>query len=343
MKAMIMAAGVGSRLMPLTKDTPKPMVPMANRPLMENIIELLSRHHFKEVIANLHHQGGFISSYFDDGHAFGLNLLYSPEEELLGTAGGVKKCEWFLDETFVVISGDALTDMNLSELLAQHRKRGALATIALKEVENVEQFGVVLTAEDGKISRFQEKPAREEALSHQANTGIYVFEPEIFKYIPAAQFYDFGRQLFPQLVEMGSPFYAVSVQDYWCDVGNIETYRQAHVDVLQGRVAMEPGGIVQEDNGQSRVLLGEGVELGDEVKFLGHVVIGRGCRIGSGTVIKDTVIWEQSDIGPGSILKDCTIGRQCQIGSGTIVNPGMVIGSRCKVPDYSILDSGPGL
>jgi NDP-sugar pyrophosphorylase family protein len=343
MKAMIMAAGVGSRLMPLTKDTPKPMVPMANRPLMENIVELLGRHHFKEVIANLHHQGESISGHFDDGHDFGLKLLYSPEEKLLGTAGGVKKCEWFLDETFVVISGDALTDMNLSELLVQHRKRGALATIALKEVVNVEQFGVVLTAGDGRISKFQEKPARKEAFSHQANTGIYVFEPEIFKYIPA-QFYDFGSQLFPRLVEMGAPFYAVSVQDYWCDVGNIETYRQAHVDVLQGRVAMEPGGIVQEEgNGQSRVLLGEGVELGDEVKFQGHIVIGRGCRIGSGTIIKDTVIWEQSDIGPASVLKDCTIGRQCKIGSGTIVHPGTVMGSGCKVPGNSILGPSQGL
>jgi len=306
-------------------------------------VELLGRHHFKEVIANLHHQGESISGYFDDGHDFGLKLLYSPEEVLLGTAGGVKKCEWFLDETFVVISGDALTDMDLSELLAQHRKRGALATIALKEVENVEQFGVVLTAEDGRISRFQEKPGREEALSHQANTGIYVFEPEIFKYIPAAQFYDFGCQLFPQLVEMGAPFYAVSTQDYWCDVGNIETYRQANVDVLQGRVAMKPGGIVLEDKGKSRVLLGEDVELGDEVNFLGHVVIGRGCRIGSGTVIKDTVIWEQSEIGPASVLKDCTIGRQCKIGSGTIVHPGTVMGSACKVTGNSILGPSEGL
>ena len=243
----------------------------------------------------------------------------------------------------VVISGDALTDMDLSELLAQHRKR-ALATIALKEVENVEQFGVVLTAEDGRIRRFQEKPAREEALSHKANTGIYVFEPEIFKYIPAAQFYDFGRQLFPQLVEMRAPFYAVSVQDYWCDVGNIDTYRQAHVDVLQGRVAMEPGGILQgKDNEQSRVLLGEGVELGDEVKFLGHVVIGRDCRIGSGTIIKDAVIWEQSEIGPASVLKDCTIGRQCKIGYRTIVNPGTVMGSGYKVAGNSILGPSQGL
>lgn len=337
MKAMIMAAGVGSRLMPLTKCIPKPMVPMANRPLMENIAELLSRHRFNEVIANLHHQGESISGYFDDGHDFGLNLFYSPEEVLLGTAGGVKKCAWFLNETFLVISGDALTDMNLSELLYQHRLKGALATIALKEVEEVEKFGVVLTEEDGRINRFQEKPARKEAISHQANTGIYVFEPEIFAYIPGGQFYDFGRQLFPRLVEIGAPFYAVSLQDYWCDIGDIAAYRQAHADVLEGRMAMKASGTIRKEERDSLVLLGEGVELGEGVDFQGYVVIGPECRIASGTFIKDSIIWEECEIGPASSLRDCIIGRKCQLGAGCAVHPGTLIASLSTIPAGSIL------
>jgi len=168
LKAMIMAAGVGSRLMPLTLDIPKPMVPMANRPLMEIIVDLLAEHGISEMIANLHYHADAIEDYFGDGKRFGVSMSYSPEKELMGTAGGVKLCEWFLDDTFIIVSGDALTDIDLSALVAEHRAQGALATIALKEVREVEQFGVVVCDEKGRIERFQEKPRPEEALSNLA-------------------------------------------------------------------------------------------------------------------------------------------------------------------------------
>ena len=256
MKAMIMAAGVGSRLMPLTTEIPKPMVPMANIPLMESTVKLLHRHGFNDLICNLHYHARNISSYFGDGSEFGVSMQYSLEKELMGTAGGVKNCEWFLDDTFIVISGDALTDIDLGGLLQAHRNKGALATIALKDVEEVEHFGVVITDEKGKIQKFQEKPRPEEALSHHANTGIYVFEPELFKHIPVRQFYDFGKQVFPHLVKAGAPFYGVPVKDYWCDVGSISTYCQAHRDILQQRVRTSVAGDIIDIAEGTRVQIG---------------------------------------------------------------------------------------
>lgn len=327
MKAMIMAAGVGSRLMPMTRDIPKPMIPMANRPLMADTVELLQEHGFNNIIANLHYRADYISSYFGDGQAWGVSLDYSREKELMGTAGGVKRCQWFLDDTFVIVSGDALTDINLTQLLRVHREKGALATIALKEVPDVENFGIVITGEDGLIRSFQEKPSAAEALSRLANTGIYVFEPEIFDYIPCDQFYDFGQELFPQLVQCSAPFYGVTVADYWCDVGNIETYRQAHADILAGKVRVKTEGRMLEGEAEGRVLLGAGVQLGKNVTFRGSVVIGPGCQIGDNAMIGDSVIWRDTTIGAETSIQAAVIGTDCRIGPGTVVEVGSVIAS----------------
>lgn len=238
MKGMIMAAGVGTRLHPLTKDIPKPMVPIAGRPLMEHIVHLLRIHGFTQLVANLHYLPQTIQNYFGDGSQFGINLKYSYEPDLLGTAGGVKNNQDFLDETFVVVSGDALTDINLAAFLRFHKQRGALASIALKPMEEVERFGVVITDSDGRITNFQEKPKKEEALSNLISTGIYIFEPEIFNYISLGEVYDFGKNLFPRLAAEGAPFYGYVTEDYWCDVGDIESYSQAQKDVEQGRVTL---------------------------------------------------------------------------------------------------------
>lgn len=333
MKAMIMAAGVGSRLMPLTTRIPKPMIPMANTPLMENIVTLLSSHGYDDLICNLHYHAESISSYFGDGGEFDVSMTYSQEEELMGTAGGVKKCEWFLDNTFVVISGDALTDIDLEQLLEAHRKRGALASIALKEVDEVEHFGVVITDEEGKIKKFQEKPRPEEALSHNANTGIYIFEPEIFKYIPVRQFYDFGKQVFPHLVKIGAPFYGIPIKDYWCDVGNISTYCQAHGDILQQRVKTNIAGDIIKTTEGSRVLLGEGVTCGNNVRFEGNVVIGSGCYIGNNAYISNSVVWDNTEIGDKTVMKDSVIGSGCNLGQGVKLNPGAVVAEGCTLSD----------
>ena len=327
MKAMIMAAGVGSRLMPMTIDIPKPMIPMVNQQLMANTIQLLQDHGFASIIANLHYHADCISNYFGDGRAFKVSLDYSREEELMGTAGGVKRCEWFLDETFVIVSGDALTDINLSGLVQAHKQKGALATIALKEVQDVENFGVVITDENGLIKSFQEKPRADEALSRVANTGIYVFEPEIFQCIPNGQFYDFGKQLFPQLVKIACPFYGVTVQDYWCDVGNIQTYRQAHIDVLSGKVGINTeGNIISLENG-GRAILGDGVQVGKNVTFRGSVVIGSGCRIGDNVSISDSVIWDDTIIGNNVSLQESVIGANCKISPEICIEAGAVIAS----------------
>jgi NDP-sugar pyrophosphorylase family protein len=311
----------------MTVDIPKPMIPMANRPLMANTVQLLQEHGFNSIIANLHYQADCISSYFGDGQALGVSMNYSREDELMGTAGGVKRCDWFLDNTFVIVSGDALTDIDLAELVRAHKRKGALATIALKEVEDVEHFGIVITDEDGLIKSFQEKPRPEEALSRVANTGIYVFEPDIFKYIPAGQFYDFGKQVFPHLVKAGCPFYGVTVDGYWCDIGNIDTYRQAHADVLAGRVRVKTGGrLLAWENG-GRVLLGEGAQVGKNVSFTSSVVIGSGCRIGDNVSISDSVIWNDTIIGDHSTIQGAVIGANCQVSPGICIEMGAVIAS----------------
>jgi len=344
MRAMIMAAGVGSRLMPLTAEIPKPMVPVANRPLMENILEVLARHGITEIIANLHCHGQVIKGHFGDGSRFGVNLLYSEEEELLGTAGGVKRCQWFLDDTFVVMSGDALTDVNLTELVEAHKRNGALATIALRPMEEVEHYGVVITGENGLIQSFQEKPKRHEALSNLVNTGIYVFEPEIFDYIPEEQFYDFGRQVFPHLVRVNAPFYGHAIARYWCDVGDIEAYRQAHRDVLEGRVEYAVRGqLLKGTLGVTSILIGEGAELGRGVSMRGCVVIGPGCRIGDGAVLEDAVIWGDTVVGKRATVTKSVIASRCHIGSGCVVGPGAVIGSGYNLHDRAVISEGTRL
>lgn len=332
MKAMIMAAGVGSRLMPLTIDVPKPMIPVGNRPLMAIIVELLKKHGITDLIANLHYRPQVISDYFKDGDSFGVSLEYSFEEELKGTAGGVKNCAWFLDETFIVISGDALTDIDIAGLVSEHKRNGALATIALKKVKEVEQFGVVVTDDNGRISQFQEKPRQIDALSDLANTGIYIFEPEIFEYIPAGQFYDFGRQVFPHLVKIGAPFYGIPIDDYWCDIGNIDTYRQANIDLLHGKIKAEKWGVLK-NSPSANVLLGRNTVIEENATFEGQVVIGSGCRIDADAIIRNCVIWDNTTISSRTILDSCVIGANCYTGYSTIINPGAVIASGCIFND----------
>lgn len=241
MKGMILAAGVGSRLGPITADKPKPMALVCGKPVMEHIVNLLRLYGIRDVAANLHYLPEVIMDYFGDGGKYGIRLTYSVEETLLGTAGGVKNQQWFLDETFLVISGDALTDIDLAGFLKFHREKQALASIALKEVADVEQFGVVITDAGDRIRRFQEKPKKAEALSNLVNTGIYIFEPEIFDLIPRGEFYDFGRSLFPLLVEKGAPFYGCRMDGYWCDIGTVETYEKACLDASAGLVRLYDG------------------------------------------------------------------------------------------------------
>ncbi len=357
MKAMILAAGVGSRLEPLTCNVPKPMVPVVNRPAMEHIVNLLVKNNITKVAANLWYLPEKIQSYFGDGSRFGVNLHYSVEKDLMGTAGGVKKLQSFLDETFVIISGDALTDIDLWGLIQKHRESGAIATIALKEVSDPSQFGVVITEADGRIKAFQEKPQPEEALSKLANTGIYVFEPAIFDLIPAATVYDFGKQLFPELVKQGAPFYGYHAKGYWCDIGSLTQYRFAQYDVLRGNVSVTiPGnwhdnGVYIGDNTiiapsarlGSKVVIGKDCQIGAGVEIFGETVIGDRCVIEAGTTVFGSVIWDQTRIGSEVRLLDSIVGSACQIQCQAQIGAGAILGDNCLVETGRIVEANAKL
>jgi NDP-sugar pyrophosphorylase family protein len=335
MKAMVLAAGVGSRLDPLTSQIPKPLVPVANRPVIEHILHLLIKHGITDVAANLHHLPDKLIEYCGDGTKFGINLRLLVEEKLSGDAGGVRACRDFLaDGTFIVLMGDLLTDANLSEIVAAHKAKRALATIALKHVDDVSQFGVAITNKEGFIVGFQEKPKQEEALSDLASTGIYIFEPEIFHHIPEQGEYGFGRQLFPKLVSQSLPVLGYTIGSYWSDVGTIKQYRQSNFDALDGKIKVDLPGTKRDTNGGT-LWLGEGSQIADNcqidgllmlgkgsrilpgVRIKGKVIIGDNCLVSEGAVIENSVIWSDSKIEGKANLKDCVIGSNCHISNGT--------------------------
>jgi NDP-sugar pyrophosphorylase family protein len=329
MKAMILAAGGGTRLYPLTFTLAKPMAPVMNKPVLEHIINHIRKHGFNELMINLHSFGEQIKDYFRDGRDFGVNITYSYEKEPLGTAGGVKNVENFFDDTFMVIGGDDLLDVNLDELVLFHKSRKALATIGLSYEEEVEHYGVVVTDSSGKILEFQEKPRPEEAKSHWVNNGIYIFEPEILDYIPENKFYDFGSQLFPRLRDEKAPFYGYNCKGYWKDIGNLNEYRQAHFDCLEQKL------MTQFDGAEIKpgVWIGKGVELPDDITIVPPVLIGENCRfgenvllegplvlgnnntIGDNSVIIRSIIWNGNNLSKNTELVDCLMGDNCSTGN----------------------------
>ena len=290
MKALIMAAGYGTRLEPLTLAVPKPMVPIVNLPTMQHNIELLKRFGFREVIANIHYYPEQIENYFGDGHSFGMHLSYSYEKELLGTAGGVKRMARLIGvkDTFLILSSDALTDINLKRIIAYHYSKKALITIALARVKEVSEFGVVIQDQEGRVTGFQEKPRPEEAKSDLVNAGIYVVEPKILKMIPEG-FYDFGKQLFPKLVEENDSIYGYPMFEYWNDVGGLEKYIQSSYDAMKGIVRIRiPGRKVARST-----WLGARTRISRSARFEGSVIIGDRCVIGNDVYIKDSVIGDK--------------------------------------------------
>ena len=335
MKAMVLAAGVGSRLEPLTNQVPKPMVPIANRPVMHHIMQLLKEHGIRQVSSNLHYLPEKIVDYFQDGSAWGIEWQPLVERELSGDAGGVRACRSFLsDGTFIVLMGDLLTDADLTYVVRMHKQKKALASIAIKQVDDVSQFGVAVTNKEGFITQFQEKPREEEALSNYASTGIYVLEPEVFDHIPSSGSYGFGRQLFPALVQLGLPVLGVSIDEYyWSDVGTIHQYRQSNFDVLAGRVhldiqgdkkpfgysdlgaSIDPGASIE-----GKLLIGKNSRLASGVKIKGHVLIGDNCRVEANAELEDTIVWSGSNIGRQASLHNCVVGYNCTVGDGTRQN-----------------------
>jgi mannose-1-phosphate guanylyltransferase len=317
MKAMLLAAGLGTRLRPLTYELPKPMVPILGRPVMEHILRLLALHGFDDVIANLHYFPDLIRSRFGDGSEYGLRLAYSFEPELMGTAGGVRNArEHFGDETFLVISGDALTDIDLTALMKTHEEKGGIATLALKRVDDPREFGVVIVAEDGRIQGFQEKPDPAEALSNLGNCGIYVFEPEIFDYFPEPDFVDWAMDVYPKLLEQDVSFYGHEFPQYWNDVGSLEEYRQGNFDALTGAVEThmpaDADGPTVPDTAEVEgpVFIGEGCEIAAGVRLTGPVVIGEGARIGENSALRDTIVWPRTEVDPGTVLIGAIAGER---------------------------------
>jgi mannose-1-phosphate guanylyltransferase len=337
MKAMILAAGIGTRLRPLTDPVPKPMVPVLNTPVMEYSVKLLHKHGINEIVANTHYNSQVIRDYFGDGQAFGVKLKYSYEKELLGTAGGVKNNREFLNESFFVLSGDALTDIDLTAMYKFHKENHALATIALKPVQNVSSFGVVVTNPSGRITAFQEKPKKQEALSNVVNTGIYLFEPEIFQFIPDG-FYDFGRELFPKLLAAGTNFFGYLTNDYWSDIGAIDAYKKAQRDALHRlslkKLAAKDGLFTLKHNCITGInsTMDLSCELGQ------NVFIGRNCTIGTGVELNNCIIWDNCTILEHAVVDNAIIGMNCFIGSNSIIRGNSVIGNNTLIGRDILLD-----
>ena len=318
-----MAAGLGTRLRPLTYGTPKPMVPVANRPVMEHILRLLPRHGFEQVIANLHWFPEVIHERFGDGSGLGIELTYSYEDELLGTAGGVRNvAEFFGEEPFLVMAADALTDIDLAALRAAHEANDGIATLAVKRVSNVSGFGVVITGSDGRIQGFQEKPDQAEALSDLASCMIYVLDREIFDYFPEQPVVDFALDLFPALLSNDVPFHIHEIDSYWNDVGSLPEYLQGNLDAVQGAVEVELAGELLEPSGGDEalergdpgvggpVLAAEGCEIGAGVRLDGPLVLGEGCTIGDGAWVKESVVLSGAEVPPGALVASAVYGRR---------------------------------
>ncbi|MEI7904558.1 MAG: mannose-1-phosphate guanyltransferase [Candidatus Firestonebacteria bacterium] len=356
MKTVIMAGGFGTRLRPLTTNIPKPVAPVVNKPMMEHILDLLKKHNLTEIITALYFHPEVISGYFGDGSEFGVRMSYIRTETELGTAGCVKAAEKYLNEdrgTFIILSGDVLTDFDLTKALEYHKKKKALATMVLTRVEEPLQYGVVITEKDGRITKFLEKPSWGEVFSDTINTGIYILEPEVLNYIPLETNFDFSKNLFPLLLEKKLALFGYIAKGYWKDVGSLPEYRTAHYDAMEGKVeVLIPG--------KKTNKVGKGIWLGDETKIhptailknpvvigkncvvkanaeISHSSIGDNCVIEEGVKISGSVLWDDSYIGAGASLKDSIICRKVELGAKCSVEANAVVGDNCVIGREAVI------
>jgi mannose-1-phosphate guanylyltransferase/phosphomannomutase len=340
-----MAGGEGSRLRPLTSRRPKPLVPVVGLPVMEHILNLLRDHGITEVVVTLAYLGADIRNHFGDGSDFGMSIEYVVEDSPLGTAGSVRNAAHLLDETFLVISGDALTDFDLTWAIEEHRRRASHATIVLYSVPNPLEYGVVVTDADGAVRRFLEKPSWGEVFSDQANTGIYVIEPQVLDYVRPGMSYDWSQDVFPQMLRKGDPLYGIVASGYWCDIGNIQSYLQANWDALEGRVRCRIPGQRRDHN----VWVGDGVEFGVDVKVEGPAYIGDEAKIKAGAYlngpvvidryvvvddnakVSNSVIWPHSYIGENSRLRQSLVCRSVTVKNNVLLEENTVVGDECVI------------
>lgn len=335
MKAMVLAAGEGTRLRPLTFALPKPMVPLANTPLLVRTLSLLAAQEITEIAVNLYHRPEAIRATLGDGSSYGVHLHYSDETTLMGTAGGVKRMEAFLDETFLILYGDNLYNADFAPLLALHRKRQALATIATFTSPNPSACGLVVTDAQGAVTRFQEKPPPEEVFTDQANAGVYILEPEIFRYIPPDTVSDFGKDVFPVLLhDRPGALIAHPLNGYLQDTGTIPSYRQANWDLLEGRAGQVENGVHPTAKFEPSIVL------------LGRNIVGARCRIHTGALLVDSILWEDCEIGEKARVQSAILGRGVRVGKGAVIGKGAIladgvtVGSYITVPENARINPG---
>ncbi|MCW2499843.1 MAG: mannose-phosphate guanyltransferase [Frankiales bacterium] len=352
MRAVVMAGGEGTRLRPMTANQPKPLLPVVNRPIMEHVLRLLKRHGFDETVVTVQFLAAMVRTYFGDGDELGMHLSYATEETPLGTAGSVKNAESALkDDAFLVISGDALTDIDLGAVVAAHRERGALVTVCLKRVPDPLEFGIVITDENDRIERFLEKPTWGQVFSDTVNTGIYVMEPEVFAHVAAAEVVDWSGDVFPALVEAGAPVFGYVAEGYWEDVGTHESYLRAQADVLNRQVDVEIPGFEMSPG----VWVGEGAEVDPDAILKGPLCIGDYAKVeaaaelreftvlGDNVVVKGgaflhrAVVHDNAFVGVGANLRGCVIGKSTDVMRAARVEEGAVIGDDCVIEEEAFL------
>lgn len=354
MQAVILVGGQGTRLRPLTCNTPKPMLPVANRPFIDHVFNLLKRHGITEIILAIQYLSEAFEKYYGDGSQLGLKLVYVQEKEPLGTAGAVKNVERYLDGTFLVLNGDILTDLDLSSMIEFHREVGSKLTISLVPVDDPTAYGLVELDDSRRIRRFLEKPRWEDVTSNLINAGTYVIEPDVFRYVPPAQFYMFERGLFPVLLQTGDPIYGFPSQCYWMDMGTPEKYMAVHHDLLMGKMTDSfPGAEVS-----PRVWMGPDADIDLSARIVGPAIIGRDCRVGAGArltgpvvvgdrcaigpgaVLEDAVVWDDVAVGAQSVLQHCVVARDSRIDDGVVVGGGAVVADGCSIGAGNKLENG---
>lgn len=352
MKAVVMAGGEGTRLRPLTSNRPKPLVPILNKPCMQHSIELLKRHGIDEIVVTLYYLADEVQGYFGDGSDLGVKLIYTVEDTPLGTAGSVKKAEEYLKgDTFIIVSGDALTDMDVRKALAYHKHKKSVATLVLKHVENPLEFGVVITDDEGRVRRFLEKPSWGEVFSDTVNTGMYILEPSILDYMEPEKNYDWSQDIFPRLLREDKPMFGYIMEEYWTDVGSLQQYRQAQYEMLQGKTNLPIEGRREGND----IWVGQGTEIDPNAQIVGPVLIGKNCtikadaHIGPETVIGDNclveegatlqkaIVWDSNYVGESSRLTGCTVCYRCTIKEDALIQEGAVVGDRCHIDHGSTI------
>jgi len=314
---MILAGGLSTRLYPLTLALPKPLVPVLDRPVVAHVLEYLRAHDVAQLALNVHYFAAAVESFVGDGSPFGVSVTYLREAQLMGSAGAVKQMESFFDGTFIVIGCDDVTDVDLKAAVEFHRRSKAEATIVLAEAEDVRHFGVVVVDDDGRILEFQEKPAPGTERSKLANTGIYIFEPSVLERIPNGTFYDFGKQVFPELLAAGRRFFGMRQKAYWCDIGTPREYRRVHFDALTGAVKLRIEPTAMLDDG---ILIGFDARIAPEARVIAPSCVGKASRIEPNAIVDSTIIWNGVSVGAGARVRNAVLGHGVRVEPGAIID-----------------------